>query len=149
MSSWLSTAAKSNLVHKIALVLAAIPAFGQGFRQLATNRDGSALYFSSPLRLKGTDQYFHPKIFSWDAANGIRLFEQRAADIPFPPPILYSGTLFFSLVAPDVSIDNSTVAFTGIRSCHLTDICVVEIEEYQSTIYASGQTSFTVPGQPR
>jgi hypothetical protein len=128
------------------LLLVASPAFAQGFRQLATNRDGSVLYFSSPLRIKGTDQYFHPKIFTWDSVNGVRLYEQRASDFPFPPPIYFAGTQFFSLVAPDVSNDSSTVAVTGIRSCHLTGVCILDIEEYQSTIYAVGQPSITAAG---
>src|ERR1700730_17236759 len=95
-------------------------AFAQGFGQLGTNRDGSVLYFSSPLRMKGTDQYLHPKIFSWDSVNGIRLFEQRVPDVPFPTPppgFARAGTHYFSLVAPDVSSDGSTVAVTGIRFC--------------------------------
>jgi uncharacterized protein (TIGR03437 family) len=125
----------------------ASPAFAQGFRQLATNRDGSVLYFSSPLRLKGTDQYFHPKIFAWDSVNGVRLYEQREADVPFPlPPFGFSGAQFFSLVAPDVSSDAGTVVVTGVRFCNFSDICVFGIEEFQSTIYASGQASVTASG---
>ena len=44
-------------INSFALLLLAIPTFGQGFSQLATNLDGSILYFSSPLRMKGTNQY--------------------------------------------------------------------------------------------
>ena len=54
---------------KISCVVALVCAgtvFGQGFGQLASNLDGSALYFSSPLRLKGSGQFFHPKIFISD-----------------------------------------------------------------------------------
>ena len=123
-----------------ALLSFASSALGQGFGQLATNRDGSVLYFSSPLRMKGTDQYLHPKIFSWDPINGARLYLERASDVPFPLPMFgFSGTQFFSLVAPDVSSDGGTTAVTGIRFCNVSDICVTESEEYQSTIYESGQ----------
>jgi hypothetical protein len=130
------------------LLLLAGPAFPQGFRQLATNRDGSVLYFSSPLRLKGTDQYFHPKIFSWDGVNGVRLYEQREADIPFPSPTPLNppNTPFFSLLAPDVSSDGATVAFTGVRFCNFSNICVFQVEEFQSTIYTSGQASVIASG---
>jgi uncharacterized protein (TIGR03437 family) len=116
-------------------------------RALATNRDGSILYFSSPLRIKGTDQYFHPKIFTWDSMNGIRLYEQRASDVPFPISNFgFIGAHFFSLVAPDVSSDASTVAITGIRFCNFSDVCLLGLEEFQSTIYKAGQPPITAPG---
>jgi uncharacterized protein (TIGR03437 family) len=123
-------------------------AFAQGFGQLATNRDGSVLYFSSPLRIKGTDQYLHPKIFSWDNVNGIRLYEQRTPDVPFPTPAIPGapGAHYFSLVAPDVTGDDATVAVTGIRLCAFSDSCLVALEEYQSSIYAAGRPSIDVPG---
>ena len=127
-------------------LLVTLPILAQGFRQLATNRDGSVLYFSSPLRMKGTDQYLHPKIFSWDPINRVRLYLERASDVPFPLPILFSGTQFFSLVAPDVSSDGGTAAVTGIRFCNVSDICVTESEEYQSTIYESGQPPLMASG---
>ena len=135
-----------HTINSCALLLLAVPAFAQGFRQLATNLDGSILYFSSPLRIKGTDQYLHPKIFSWDPMNGVRLYQERLSDVPFPLPPQFSGTQFFSLVAPDVSSDGSTVAVTGIRFCNVSDICVTELEEYQSTIYKSGQSPVTASG---
>ena len=129
------------------LVLLNANAFAQGFGQLATNRDGSVLYFSSPLRIKGTDQYLHPKIFSWDNVNGIRLYEQRTPDVPFPTrfaPIV--GAQYFSLVAPDVSSDGSTVAITGIRLCAAIESCILGIEDYQSTIYTASRPAIDVPG---
>jgi hypothetical protein len=132
----------------IVALLCTHAAFAQGFSQLATNRDGSILYFSSPLRIKGTDQYFHPKIFTWDSVNGIRLYEQRAADVPFHTSIEgFGGTHFFSLVAPDVSSDGFTVAVTGIRFCNFSDVCVLTLEEYQSTIYRAGQPQSQPPAQ--
>jgi uncharacterized protein (TIGR03437 family) len=131
----------------ILTLLCAHTAVAQGFGQLATNRDGSILYFSSPLRIKGTDQYFHPKIFTWDSTNGIRLYEQRTSDVPFPISNFgFIGTHFFSLVAPDVSSDGSTVAVTGIQFCNFSDVCVFDIEEYQSTIYRAGQPPITSSG---
>src|SRR4051812_37607437 len=95
-------------------LLIALPLLGQGFGRLATNWDGSVLYFSSSARIKGTDQYFHPKIFVWDKAVGVRLFEQRPSDVSIPAPFPGGvGTQFFELLAPDVSSDGSTVALTG------------------------------------
>jgi hypothetical protein len=59
-----------------ALVALAGAAFGQGFSELATNGDGSILYFWSPLRIKGTDQYLLPQISTsslprWRSGPGI------------------------------------------------------------------------------
>src|SRR5579885_3251793 len=47
------------------------------FQDLATPDDGSALYFSSALRLAGSDQYLHAKLFLMDPA-GIHLYAQQA-----------------------------------------------------------------------
>src|SRR5437588_13058091 len=96
------------------LLLCASVALGQGFSGLATNRDGSVLYFSSAARMRGTSQYLHPKIFKWDAANGISLFEQRPSDLPYPQPwSLWEGGSEYSLLSSDVSSDGSVVTFTG------------------------------------
>jgi hypothetical protein len=57
-------------------------ATGFGAEAYATNRDGSVLYFSSSLRQKGTTQYCHSKMFVWEQGKGVRLFEQRASDMP-------------------------------------------------------------------
>jgi hypothetical protein len=131
----------------IVALLCTHTAFAQGFSQLATNRNGSILYFSSSLRIKGTDQYFHPKIFTWDTVNGIRLYEQRKSDVPVPISSFgFIGSHFFSLVAPDLSSDGSTVAVTGVRFCNFSDVCILSLEEYQSTIYTAGQATITASG---
>src|SRR5882757_2086053 len=77
----------NQLMSKFVLIAAIFSsglAFGQGFGNLATNFDGSTLLFSTPLRLKGSTQYPHPKIFKWTSGN-LTLFEQRLSDVPFPP----------------------------------------------------------------
>ena len=104
--------------------LCASAAFAQGFGPLATNKDGSKLYFSTPLRMKESSQYLHLKIFTWDQTEGIGLYEQRPSDVPFPFPYFgFIGTQFFSLIAADVSSDGKTVAITGVRFCNFSDIC--------------------------
>jgi hypothetical protein len=45
-----------------------------------------------------------------------------------------------------MSSDGSTVALTGIRFCNLSDHCVLDVEEYQSTIYMAGKPAIAVPG---
>src|SRR5207244_3766217 len=100
------------------------------------------------LRMKGTCQYLHPKIFSWDRANGVRLFEQRPSDVPFPLPfplgLTRSGP--FALVLPSVNGDGSEVAVTGVHYCPGLTPCRNDIEEFETTIYTAGETPVTLPG---
>lgn len=126
-------------------VLCITAGFGQDFRQLATNLDGSVLYFSSTLRMKGTSEYAHQKIFKWDTANGVGRYEQRESDVPFPTPPEFAGTQFFLLIAPDVSSDGSVVAVTGIRYCNVGESCTAADQD-QSTIYTTNEPTIEVPG---
>ncbi len=76
------------LIFLFAWVAEAQPAF----TGLATNANGSKLWFSSRLRLRGTDSSAHAKIFTWDALSaatgdptsisGFRLLEEREARYP-------------------------------------------------------------------
>ena len=94
----------------------------------ATNKDGSVLYFSSSLRLKGTTQYFRPKIFVWEQGKGVRLYEQRASDLP---------AQYYRLERVDASSDNSTVAVLGERVCNVSGCA--EMERYQTTVHMAGR----------
>ncbi len=73
---------------------AAILAAGQGsiytvpFAGLATPYDGSVVYFSSVLRIKGSNQPLHGKLFVADE-SGVRLFRSR--EKVDPPPPQYPG----------------------------------------------------------
>lgn len=129
-------------------LLSASAVLGQGFSHLATDGDGTTLYFSSPMRLRGTTQYLHPKIFFWDSAIGVTLYEQRASDVPYPlPPLGFAGNAFFSLIAPDVSSDSSTITITGVSFCDAGDYCLMGRDEYQTTVYvAGGHVSRAIPG---
>jgi uncharacterized protein (TIGR03437 family) len=130
----------------VALVWAS-SAVAQGFSQLATNRDGSVLYFSSPLRMKGTDQYLHPKIFSWDKISGVRLFDQRPLNVGYPIPPVGLRADYYALQVPDVSSDGSTVAVTAVMLCNFGTACRTSaINLYQTTIYAAGNPGLTAPG---
>ncbi len=118
---------------------------GQDFRQLATNLDGSVLYFSSTLRMKGTSQYSYQKIFKWDSVNGLALYGQRESDVPFPTPPEFEGTHFFLLTVPDVSSDGTVVAVTGVSYCNVGQSCIVNNQD-QSTIYNTNQPTIQAPG---
>jgi hypothetical protein len=63
------------------LALAASISWGQ-FSGLAASYDGSVVYFASTLRIKGSSQPTHGKLFVADE-SGVRLFRSRArADLP-------------------------------------------------------------------
>jgi hypothetical protein len=62
----------------VPLLLAAAPLMAQ-FSGLATDDTGSRVWFSSALRLRGTNQSVTPKIFSADALGNIQLIAQGAS----------------------------------------------------------------------
>ena len=89
-------------------------------QDLATTDDGFQLYFSSTLRLKGTDQYTSPKIFRYTDGQ-FELFHQEKYFTPF----LGSGkTNPYQLVSPDVSGDGQLVAYTAIAMCSGGSSCI-------------------------
>jgi uncharacterized protein (TIGR03437 family) len=140
---------RTTLLWRLLLMLpAAGAAFGWPYGDtsfFATNRDGSVLYFSSSLRMKGTTQYLHRKIFVWEAGKDIRLFEQRASDAPAGiPPAGWVGSEYFSLEGVDVSSDGSTVSLVGERAC--TSTACATLERWRTSVYAPGQKAITMPG---
>ena len=113
----------------------------------ATNQDGSVLHFSSSLRLKGTAQYFHPKIFVWEQGSGVRLYEQRANDEPAIALFQgFVGSQYFQLQAVNSSSDGGTVALLGERVC--TAVGCGDMERYQTTIYSGAGAPMILPGSP-
>jgi hypothetical protein len=66
-------------IPALTCAIAALAIAEPAFTNLATNRDGSVLYFSSPLRLKESAQPSWPKIFVWTAQEGVKLYQQRDA----------------------------------------------------------------------
>lgn len=83
------------------------------FTRLASTGDGSRLFFSSPLRLRGTTQTFDAKIFRIDE-QGPALFAARLRGERFG----WTWTQFYDLTLPQVSRDSSVVAYTGVRACN-------------------------------
>jgi hypothetical protein len=75
---------------------------------LATTDDGSNLYFSSTLRLKGTDQYGNGKIFGY--ANGSYTLIAQTT----PSVTLADASVFqFDFRMPNVTGDRSVLAYDG------------------------------------
>ena len=94
------------------------------FQYLTPNYDGSAVWFSSRLRMKGTDQYAHLKIFRWDDTNGVQLYEQKASLIPESPGFESSNA--YNLFSVSVSADGATVAVNGVLDCNFIGCRFVE-----------------------
>ncbi len=81
-------------------------------RDLTTTDDGSKLYFSSTLRMKGTGEYTNGKIFEY-ASGSYTLIKQV-----MPSTTLPDGTSFqFAYRMPTVSGDGSILAYDGTASC--------------------------------
>ncbi|HEV2689142.1 MAG TPA: hypothetical protein VGV35_11320 [Bryobacteraceae bacterium] len=130
-------------------LIAAIMWGQPAFQNLAPNGDGSAVYFSSSLRMKGTDQYpSQPKVFVWDANTGVRLYEQAPPTIvPGPPPTWRSDTAY-NRIAPSISSDGRTVAITGMTDCNVGTPCGFTVERYEAEIRVNGGDPMVRKGQP-
>ena len=94
----------------LVLAAAAAPLWGQ-FSGLATPYDGSAVYFSSTLSLKGAGQPHYGKLFVADE-NGVRLFRLLQKVDPVSTGSCITGTQY-SLDAAEVTADGKTVAAPG------------------------------------
>jgi uncharacterized protein (TIGR03437 family) len=93
------------------LVVFACPACAQ-FSGLSATGDGSSLYFSSHLRLRGSADSFDAKLFRTSGQTPTLFQSQQRGE-----PIGWTWDSFYDLVAPQVSSDGSIVAYTGVRAC--------------------------------
>lgn len=89
----------------------ACPACAQ-FSGLSATGDGSLLYFSSNLRLRGSADSFYAKLFRTSGQTPTLFLAQQPGE-----PIGWTVSNFYDLVAPQVSGDGSIVAYTGVRAC--------------------------------
>ena len=94
------------------LVAFAHPACAQ-FSGLSATGDGSSLYFSSHLRLRGSADSFDAKLFRTSGQPPTLFQSQQRGE-----PIGWTWDSFYDLVAPQVSTDGSIVAYTGVRACY-------------------------------
>jgi hypothetical protein len=81
----------------ISLSLLVLPVSAQ-YTDLVSTRDGNQLYFSSSLRLRGTEELDTPKVFRYTA--GFDLIEQPATSTEY-------------LVEPEVSSDGMVAGYTA------------------------------------
>jgi uncharacterized protein (TIGR03437 family) len=108
-------------------LLAAWPAWAQ-FTGIATTRDGSTVYVSTPLRLKGTAQSLNGKVFRL-AGGRPELFAEQLPGVQ----IGWYNEKFYDLTQPDVSGDGSVVAYTGSRGCGGGSGCL-SVQRAQGTV---------------
>lgn len=105
-------------------LLAAVTAWGQ-FSDLASTDDGSQVYFSSALRLKGTNQFLHSKIFRV-GPGPVELVEQRERVGVLLP------TNAYWLHSPQVSGDGLLIAYTATLFCGSGSSCLLREVNYTS-----------------
>src|SRR5579862_4399598 len=112
------------------------------FSGLSATADGSRVYFSSTLRLRGTTESFNDKIFELDS-GGPSLFQARDPG----PQVFNTPTEFYNLVAPQVADDGSVLAFTGTGPCRGTGTYCLTAQIAQGTVVDStGQEILRVFG---
>jgi uncharacterized protein (TIGR03437 family) len=113
---WMIATARSFLIVSAILARCALCQFSD----LATNDDGSQLYFSSAMRLRGSQENTYPKIFRY--SNGT--FELYRQMDPLP-----SGRgAFYRLGGASVSGDGTVVGYGGYAPCFGGSSCIGVVE---------------------
>ena len=125
-------------------LMAALPLFVLApvraqFSGLSTTDGGSLVYFASPLRQRGTDQFLWSKIFRIDA-NGAALAAQVARSSPLPP------TNAYVLDQPQVTGDGRLLLYRGKLDCIAGSSCFLS-EQHSTTLLdtTTSQVSYAGP----
>ena len=122
------------------LVAFAHPACAQ-FSGLSGTGDGSSLYFSSGLRLRGSADSFDAKLFRTSGQTPTLFQSQQRGQ-----QIGWTWDSFYDLVAPQVSTDGTTIAYTGVRGCYGGSGCL-GVQTAQGTLVDStGRTLLSDTG---
>ena len=120
----------------LSLFLAAFPLAAQ-FSNLATDDAGSHVWFSSSLRLRGTQQNLLPKIFVVDALGNVQLVAQVTSSDPYA-----------LLTHPEVSGDGSVLAYVAGYNCLLLiygEYCHDEVDSSEGVV-STAKGPLTLPG---
>jgi uncharacterized protein (TIGR03437 family) len=127
-----------NRVLRLFLILLALaaPAVGQ-FAGLGSTADGSTLYFSTPLRLRGSNSPFTYKVLRQDT----HLTEFLSRDLG--EPIGWTWTNFYDLVASQPSSDGSLIAISARRVCGGGSGCLAVQTAQGSIVDRSGKRLFS------
>ncbi|MGQ0560416.1 MAG: hypothetical protein ACT443_00925, partial [Gemmatimonadota bacterium] len=113
------------------------------FYNLATTDDGQHLYFDSGLRMRGSDQFLHSKIFRY-VDGRFELFAQE----PYLDPggFAVRVTNPFALSAPNVSGDGRAVSYVGLGRCLGSVSGCLFRAMPRSRVQFHGQPSIDLPG---
>jgi hypothetical protein len=99
----------------LAVAAATVSPLWPQFADLATDRFGSRVVFSSALSLRSEERKDWPKIFEADG-GGARSLVVREPEYDFPAPV-QKEPAFFRLRAPELTSDGGTLGWLGERSC--------------------------------
>jgi uncharacterized protein (TIGR03437 family) len=130
-------------MHRLLLVVLAVAPLAAQFENLATNDDGSVLYFSTKLRLRGTNQSGFFKSFVWDR-QGVRLYLERGRQV-LPSSPTWPLTNHYSVEAVDVAGDGSVVAVNGRRDCMGGSGCM-SVTHWETEILVKGEMKTALTG---
>lgn len=97
----------------------AVNAAGQAFLNLSTPNDESVVYFSSPVRLKGSLSPFYSKIYR-ASGSGVELVAEVASAGEFDGCV---SANYYQLARPEVSLDGSALAYTATRRAEASRYC--------------------------
>ncbi len=117
---------------RLLLILLALGGAARGqFASLGTTADGATLYFSTPLRLRGSSSPFFHKIFRFDT----RLVEFLSRDAG--EPIGWTSSNFYEIMDAQPSSDGAIVAISAWRGCYGGSGCLT-VQTNQGTIVDRG-----------
>ncbi|MDR3698191.1 MAG: hypothetical protein P4L56_01070 [Candidatus Sulfopaludibacter sp.] len=117
---------------RLLLVLLALGGAAKGqFAGLGSTADGATLYFSTPLRLRGSGSPFFHKIFRFDSRL-VEFLSREAGE-----PIGWTTANFYEIMAAQASSDGSVVAVSALRGCYGGSGCLA-VQTNQGTIVDRG-----------
>ena len=102
------------------------------FDHLVTNDDGSVLYFSSSLRMRGTQQFEYRKLFVADA-QGVRLHTQRERQQINVPESTWPVSTYYSIEGAALNGDGSVMGVIARRDCYGGSGCL-PVPKYRTEI---------------
>ena len=116
----------------VLVLLAFSVRLGAQFDHLVTNDEGTVLYFSSSLRMRGTQQLEYRKLFVADA-QGIRLHTERERQQINVPESTWPVSTYYSIEGAAVNGDGSVMGVIARRDCYAGSGCL-PVPKYHTEI---------------
>ncbi|MCL5742971.1 MAG: hypothetical protein M1541_03445, partial [Acidobacteria bacterium] len=136
---------QSSPSRLLLLMLACAMSAAAQFQDLAASDDGAHLYFSSPLRLRGTDASSYEKIFRFVTGEGFQPFAEEERT----PGTLPNQSNFYRLHEPDVSGDGAVVSYAAMNDCIGGSGCMFVLRNKSRIVGARGALPLEVAGRVR